>query len=87
MVYDIIESVYQYYNDIPAKDNELDLQQTEADLEEFKAEFFPNMDSEIYLDTIEDKIRTIFLRERENAFRIGFAAGLELLAEVLTIQK
>ncbi len=84
MIYDIIESVYQHYNDVPTNNYKLDLQQTETDLEEFKAEFFPTMDSEFFFNTVEDKIRTIFLRERENAFRIGFTAGLSLLSEVMS---
>lgn len=58
----IFEIIYAQYEDVPTNESLLDLQETEIALEKFKADYFPTMNSDVFFDTVEDKIRTIFLR-------------------------
>ena len=66
--------------------NVIDLEITEKRIEEFHEKYFSHLSDSSFWK-IESDIREIFIDEREHAFDVGFAAGLELLAEVLTIQK
>ncbi len=83
----LIDKIYHNcFDTVEISSNIIDLEITEKRLEEFHKKYYSHLNDSSFWG-IESDIREIFIDEREHAFDVGFAAGISLITEVLTIQK